>query len=179
MRDKRWFGKTRTLDQQMTGLESLWPLLHGQSVLDIGCAEGLLSRECVKHGAAIVYGIDNRISAITAANLDAPKNCTFAVRDANSYSPVAGFDVVLMLAVLHKLRDPSAAFRRLLGACSDLCVVRLPHNDWPVLRDPRSGDRPHNLAAVAESAGFELLRVADGPVADGQPPEWVGFFKRR
>jgi hypothetical protein len=36
------------------------------------------------------------------------------------------FDVVLLLAVLHKLRDPSAACARFARQARDLCVVRLP-----------------------------------------------------
>lgn len=180
---KTWFkvdGKgDRSLELQLTGLDRLWPAIVGRSVLDVGCAEGLISLQCEQAGARLVLGVEIRRDAVAIANERAfRRRVQFIPGDANTYDPAGRYDVVLLLAILHKLRDPSAAFERYLAACTELCVVRLPHDDWPVLRDPRSGNRPHDLAIAAARAGFGLEHVAEGPVADGKPAEWVGYFAR-
>ena len=40
--------------------------------------------------------------------------CTFDVEDVGIYKPSGTYDVVMALSILHKLRDPSAALRRLV-----------------------------------------------------------------
>jgi SAM-dependent methyltransferase len=169
----------RTLDQQLIGLDLLWPLVDNRSVLDVGCAEGLISIECCRQGAAYVHGIEIRADAVKLANHHGngwPFEAVHA--DARDYTPRQPYDVVLLLAVLHKLRDPSAALVRLVAAASRHVVIRLPHDDWPVLRDMRSGNRPHDLERVMLRCGFELYETADGPVDSGKPAEWVGYFSR-
>lgn len=170
----------RTFEQQLIGLEQLWPWVKGASVLDVGCAEGLIAIECERQGAENVLGVELRGDAVKRANeLARNRTASFLQADANVFTVAPlSFDVVLMLAILHKLRDPSAAFERYLRAARQLAVVRLPNDDWPVLRDARSGNRPHDLAAVAARAGFDMTGWAQGPVADGNPPEFVGYLTR-
>jgi trans-aconitate methyltransferase len=190
MPEARWFSEPgkpgfRSMALQKQGLEPLWTgALAGASVLDVGCAEGLISLKCLRGGAATVHGIDNRAGAIkaaakAAADAKVAKRCLFEVKDASTYAPARTYDVVLLLAVLHKLRDPSVAFQRFLRAADETCVVRLPRTDWPVLMDARSENVAHNLALVAEREGFELAGETDGPRVDDQPHEWVGYFARK
>lgn len=181
MGSKWWFtaggqAGTRTLEQQLTGLERLWPEVGGRTVFDLGAAEGAIAAECKRRGATAVEGIELRADAAARARSE------FGVEihhgDANTYNPRRDYDVVLMLAILHKLRDPSTVFARMLSCSRHLAVVRLRHCDWPVLRDARSGNLPHNLGAIAKAAGFALEHVADGPVDSGNPPEWCGYLQR-
>lgn len=169
----------RTLAQQLVGLDQLWPRVFGRKVLDVGCAEGLIALECCKSGASLVTGLELRSDAVRLANKGPESDFTAFCVDVNDHQTTAGaYDVVLLLAILHKLRDPSARFEHYLRAATELCVVRLPHDDWPVLRDARSGNKPHDLAAVAKRCGWRLDLVTEGPTVDGNPPEWVGFFVR-
>lgn len=181
MADKKWWfdapGRPgyRTLEQQLTGLDPLWPQLKNASVLDVGCAEGFISARCKHAGATVLDGIEIRKDAVARCR-DMGLNVIQA--DANEWIPPVQYDVVLLLAVLHKLRNPGNAFARFLERCDELCVVRLRHSDWPILRDARSGNKPFYLERIATGAGFGLEHVSEGPIDNGNPPEWVGYLRR-
>jgi SAM-dependent methyltransferase len=179
-----WFDKA-PLAQQLTGLESLLAMVTDKSVLDVGCAEGLILAECLDRGARTSYGVDIRQEAIERALEN--RQITLAARrsavglecaDVNDWRPHRHYDIVLLLGILHKLADPGKVFRRMLGHCKHTCVVRLPHDDWPVLTDARSGNKPHNLVAIAEDCGFEMIRIAAGPAVGGNPAQWTGYLQR-
>lgn len=175
-----WFsvpGKPghRTVEQQLTGLEPLWRELKNCKVLDVGAAEGYISLRAVEAGAELVDGIEIRASAVARCKA---MGLSVLQADANTWEPPIKYDVVLLLAVLHKLRHPYATFRRYLAACDDLCVVRLRHSDWPILKDARSGNVPVNLESAAKVSGFRLQQVTKGPRANGQPAEFVGYLRR-
>ena len=96
-----WFGHDRTLAQQMMGLDRLFAEIEGKDVLDVGCAEGLLSIECAKAGADVV-GIEIRAQAVhdamAAVNRDpiARQRVSVSQADANFYDPLdefTGFDI--------------------------------------------------------------------------------------
>jgi SAM-dependent methyltransferase len=179
-----WFDKA-PLAQQLTGLGLMLSMVTDKSVLDVGCAEGLILAECLDRGARTAYGVDIRQAAIERAlenkhiALAARRSCVgLECADVNDWRPHRHYDIVLLLGVLHKLADPSAVLRRMLGCCRNVCVVRLPHDDWPVLRDSRSGDKPHNLLAVAEDCGFLMARIEAGPKVGDTPPQWTGYLER-
>lgn len=184
-----WFGQTRTLEQQMTGLDELGGLVEGKTVLDIGCAEGAISLECLKRGARAVYGVELVPEFVTEARFQAKLAdraagthvpAAFIQGDANTWTPAADerYDVVLLLAVLQKLKDPSAACKRIAKCARDWVIVRLPPGAAPVIVDQRSGLQAHDIQYALREAGFELMAVTDGPVAEAGVPEWTGFFGR-
>lgn len=166
----RWFDKA-PFDQQRIGLELLWPSVKGKTVLDVGCAEGAISKACLHNGAKSVHGVDNRKDAIQEAAESVAGE--FWVADVDVWEPVGSYDIVLMLGVLHKLKDPESALARCLNACDGMAVIRLPQGQWPVLRDSRSGNEPQHLGALAESFGFKLAHTAEGPAS-----QWVGYLSR-
>lgn len=169
----------RTLDQQLMGLDPLFAEVEGKTVLDVGCAEGLISIECARRGAQWADGIEVREDAVQTARklvrtLSLHGDVTFDEGDANTYCPQGQYDIVLMLAVLHKLYDPSAACRRFAAAAKDLVVIRLPPATAPLVVDPRSLNEVHDIDAVMTRSGFVLyLQTNDGPFG-----EWVGYFRR-
>lgn len=180
-----WFGGHRTIEQQMTGLGQLWERVEGKNVLDIGCAEGVIALECLRRGAVGVCGVDNRADAIAEADRLARKaglsdRVLFGTADANTYDPRGPFDVILMLAILHKLRKPADSLMRFLTAAAPtaLVVLRTRQRDWPVLRDERSGLLPQDIRFCMYDHGFNLVHEDDGPIDNGEPPEWVGIFER-
>ncbi len=148
-------------------------------MLDVGCAEGLISFKCSEEGAESVHGVEivpDHVEAARrfAAKRSIPKHCTFEVGDANVYTPRQPYDIILMLAVLHKLRDPSAACARLVAHARTHVVIRLPPAGAPVIVDARSGGTPHDIGAVMKHCGFmEAFSSLDGPFG-----EWVGYYRR-
>jgi len=178
---KVWFGGDRTVEQQMVGLQKLWMEVKGKTVLDVGCAEGAISHECKRRGARYVHGVEHRRDAVDYANKKyaVEGEVSFACRDANTWSSEHSWDVVLLLSVLHKLRNPTLVLQRMAVSCNGLCVIRLPGDDWPILKDQRSGNEPHNLERVMDAAGFDLEDATEGATVDPHPPEWIGYFRRR
>lgn len=163
----------RTLEQQISGLEHLWPAVEGRTVLDLGCAEGLITQECARCGASLVCGIDVNGDALKTAHLhNRVQNVRFKQHDLNDGLDEPRYDVVLMLAVLHKLRDPERLLREVLATDPALVIVRLPPANAPVIIDARSGNRPCDTRAIAESMGFSLERVTHGHLS-----EWTGYFR--
>ena len=177
---KGWFqglGRDgdRSISQQMIGLEQLLLEVPGKSVLDAGCAEGLISIELARAGAASCVGIERIASYIPIAQNEAGQlPCSFVCADLNEYDVAAHgqVDIVIMLAILHKLKNPSAVCAALACLARDLVVIRLPPYGL-VIRDARSNNEPHDIGVVMASAGFQLESVVAGP-----REEWLGYFRR-
>lgn len=178
----RWFGGDRSLEQQLMGLEPMLAGIRGRSVLDVGCAEGAISLECAKRGARDVTGLEIRSDAVAAARSLAHggphrDSMAFYVADANTFTTTTRFDVVLMLAVLHKLKSPGAACRRLAALALELAVIRLPPASAPSIIDARSGHVPCNIDTVMNDLGFSLDLQHSGYT--GPLGEWMGYYRRQ
>lgn len=102
---------------RLDGLADILPRARKASVLDIGCNRGAVSYDMVLAGAKLVHGIDNYAKGIEIANeyfadirsVESRFECVdlrggpTAIQKAfgNKYLPA--YDIVLMLAVYHKL----------------------------------------------------------------------------
>jgi 2-polyprenyl-3-methyl-5-hydroxy-6-metoxy-1,4-benzoquinol methylase len=177
---KPWFSINgavgdRTLKQQLKGLGDLRDRVVGKSVLDVGCAEGLISTYLFDQGASAVHGIEVRPDFVETANsLRGDRACTFEATDANDYAPVRDYDIVIMLALLHKLRDPTAACKRFAAAAREMVVLRLPPKGALVITDDRSNGEKHDIGRAMTSSGFMLKKANyDGPKA-----EFVAYYER-
>lgn len=178
--NKGWFrdiGRDgdRTVEQQMQGLEQVVAEVAGKTVIDVGCAEGLISLKLIDAGAKQTLGFEVvRGHVALARELAGAKPCKFVVADLN-HTDLRGTpkaDIVLMLAILHKLKDPSAVCAAFADLTLDLAVIRLPPSG-AVIVDARSMSLPHDIGAVMASRGFHLESVVDGPFN-----EWTGYFRR-
>ena len=173
---KPWFGPggDRTLAQQLIGLDVLRARVPGCSVLDVGCAEGAISLQLCDDGAAAVHGIEIRPDFVDAANAArGDRAALFEVANAETYTPKRPYDFVLMLAVLHKLSDPTAAVARLAAAAQRIVVVRLPPRHAPKVYDARSGFVLHDIDRVLRDCGFKHLHFTKGAF-----DEWTGYYLR-
>lgn len=176
-----WFGDAvsgrsgdRTLEQQLLGLYPLIASAEDKTILDVGCAEGLISLALADAGARYVHGIEMRADFVQVAkSLRGARQVDFTHADANDYKPQRRYDIVIMLAILHKLRDPSAACMRFADAAISSCVIRLPPEKAPLVVDNRSGNRPHDIQYAMQRAGFELAIVTRSHF-----DEWCGYFRR-
>ncbi len=177
---KSWFtingaAGDRTLKQQLKGLGDLRDRVTSKTVLDVGCAEGLISMYLFDHGAAAVHGLEVRPDFIDVANdLRGDRACTFEVADANDYAPVRQYDIVIMLAVLHKLRDPTAACKRFAAAAREMVVLRLPPKGALVVTDDRSKGEKHDIGRAMTSSGFQLKNAN----YDGPKGEFMAYYER-
>lgn len=100
-------------DIRLDGMLDIVVRARGATVMDIGCNRGLVGFEMANNGARLVHGCDNYERGIeTARQLFADlRNCEsqFEVLDLRQGAPglavfgVARYDIVLMLAVYHKL----------------------------------------------------------------------------
>lgn len=183
---KTWFPMNRgayerTLVDQLKGLrpvidEVRTARARGRplSVLDVGCAEGLIGIELAKQGAARVHGVEIVPERVRDANrLRGSLPCSFEEGDVGTYEPRQAFDVVMALSILHKLPDPSAALYRLTAMVADrLVVIRLPPGNGPMVIDPRSGNKPHDLDKVLRGLHFNLEHEAEGHL-----DEWIGIWR--
>lgn len=164
----------RDLLDQMKGLRPALREAAGATVLDLGCAEGLIAREFVRAGAAAVHGVEIVPDAVNEARRQCNGLPVFITEaDLNKYRIKVGADIVLMLAILHKLRDPAARAHEFGCLAQRLAVVRLPPKDAPYVIDERSGNKPHDIRGALERAGLILVDVRRGHFN-----EWTGYFRR-
>ena len=174
-----WFGGDRTFEQQMTGLDWLVDsdLLLNKTVLDFGCAEGLIGQRLVETLAFSVYGVELLPERVKQARKIAKQKgilSHYEVADANDWTPKSEFDITLALAILHKLKDPSTVTRRLARATREMIVLRLPPATGSTIVDRRSGNVPHDIDAVLREEGFVQERAGNtGPLG-----EWIGVYRR-
>lgn len=181
---KPWFSidgapGDRTLDQQLKGLERLPELVRDNLVLDVGCAEGLISYWCAHMGARRVLGTDVRQEMIWAAQqrlLQAAGRVGFLQHDLDTPLPadivLLQPDVVLALGVLHKLQDPETALARLAAAAGQWLVIRLPADEGPNVISRASGATA-NCTVELRRAGLQLAGVTLG-----HENEWIGWYHR-
>lgn len=182
----RWFrikGEAdgdRTLAEQLMGLDPMFAEVQGKSVLDLGAAEGLISIECARRGAASVRGLE-----IVSGHVDIARRlgrglpCRFECADvavmakeemeAGKTRPV---DIVLALAILHKLRHPQTV-AKYIAAIAGLAVVRYPEGSMGVIRDERSGFTAFDVPTFFRDRGFKIERSEHGPRG-----EYMHYFRR-
>lgn len=181
---KGWFNipgqqdGARTVEMQMRGLSHALAEARGKTVLDIGCAEGCISFEFMLAGASKVFGFDCNDKLLSTAVLARRKlprakrlrteflRCDFAEM------PRGKWDIVLALAIIHKLPEPADAVRRVAGSCKRLVVIRLPRDSTGEIVSKHTA-RPCNVNEVMQDCGFALERVVQGP-----PRELVQYWRR-
>lgn len=142
MRRKGWFRipgvqeGERTLAQQMKGLTPALAAAPGRSVLDLGCAEGLIALEFARAGARSVRALDCNMELLATARVmqaGLAKNqgrASVEFEAGNVADLVAApgerYDLVLALAIVHKMRRPAALLKYIAQVCGELAVLRLP-----------------------------------------------------
>jgi len=135
----QWFKKEandnghRSLEEQMRGLEKALRMAKGKSVLDLGCAEGFISKEFLKAGAESLTGIDITKTFIAEAVEQCKdfSNAKFIRSNLDAYIKSihkGKYDIVLALAIIHKAKNPNDFLKLAIDSCnpSGLIVIRYP-----------------------------------------------------
>lgn len=170
----------RTLDDQLKGLDPAIAASKGKTVLDLGCAEGLVAGAFADAGADHVLGaewVDASVNVGRALMRGKPVTILRAdLNDGATLNWISGLDfqVCLMLAILHKLREPGVLLRTVARRRPELIVVRLPPATAPLIVDKRSGNRPCDVKVNLETHGYALEQVTRGHF-----DEWCGYFRRQ
>jgi 2-polyprenyl-3-methyl-5-hydroxy-6-metoxy-1,4-benzoquinol methylase len=116
---KGWFklpgqDGDRSVKGQLVGLARALEACRGKTVLDLGCAEGAIALEFARAGATRILGVEVVAEHLEVARrLCAGYPCEFRHEDLNRTRLAEGeqFDVVLALAIIHKLKHPAERLR--------------------------------------------------------------------
>jgi predicted RNA methylase len=171
----------RTIKEQMAAVLPALAEAADKRVLDLGCAEGLMTLEFHKAGAAFVHGMEYVEEHVAVArqlseNI-AHTRVKFSHVDLRKPPPVEQYDIVLCLGVLHKLLDPAPGLSWAISCTKDLILMRSGRRQtggwiYSKHRDNLSVDSH----AVLKESGFVLERSLLGP-----PPheERVDYWRRQ
>ena len=160
----------RTLEEGIRGIEVLRHEAKGATVLDLGCAEGLIARWFIEAGARSADGLDcdRRALALGHALAERRDGRKLHLWWADFDDPAtwpglkADYDIVLCLSVLHKLKAPEPLLDFAIGKARRWLAVRAP---------ARTLKNSFAIKTTIEEAGFRMVsEVMDIP--------WVGIFRR-
>jgi len=173
-------GGDRTLDEQLLGLQPALDEAAGKTVCDLGTAEGLIALQFALAGARSVYGCDYNTALLAEAQAQLANHpglpVHFEYRDLcesirGGWQPK--FDIVLALAILHKLDDPAAGVKLCADMARDLIVLRLPLGSTGVIRSKHVRHTRADVGALLLKSGFKRERKERGPRG-----EWVQYWRK-
>src|SRR5262249_45155493 len=129
-----------TPDWDRTSIDGIFfaDQLDGESILDIGSAQGRFCIEALRRGAASATGLETSPECIRQARriaemLDVRPRPTYLREDVEHWTaPAKSFDRVLCLNVLHHFYDPISVLHKLLS----ITRKRLYLEVAPVFRKP-------------------------------------------
>ena len=128
-----------------------------------------------KAGAIAVHGVEIVAAHVAVGNkLRGDLPITFEVGDANVWRPRRHYDVIAMLALLQKVKDPTRVCAEIVEFAREMVVLRLPPKHAPTIIDDRSGNQPHHIGETMKRAGFYLEHAG----YEGAFGEWVGNYRR-
>lgn len=176
----------RTVEEQLQGLEAIAHRFRNASVLDLGCAEGLIGKHCVTAWRARAA---DGVGCVTTELEEARRQCAglpmrffegdfrkLDERDRLLDVLHPSYDIVLLLSILHKLRDPIAFLQWALRFADDVVVIRLPS---PVIEPRRVGDQ----AQLVHEWMRKRYRILCEPQTCIEPysgqREWMGVYEIR
>lgn len=173
----------RTFEEQARALEPAFAQAQGKTVLDLGCAEGLLSHEFARRGAKEVVGFDcNEVILDVARSLGRGlPTCSFARVDLNKlivkHRPTQKFDIVLALAVVHKLHDMEAGLRWVARSVArgGLLIMRTSARydaDRDILRNKRDHSKSIRITPLLAEEGVALESVVPGQNRFGEDAQY-------
>lgn len=120
----------RTPEEQLKGLQPALAVCNGKRVLDLGCAEGAISREFAMSGAH-VFGLDMLEDHLAVARQICQGMTVKFVRSElaewiRNHPEPEQFDIVLALSVAHKLHHPGMLITFAARSAREMVVFRGP-----------------------------------------------------
>lgn len=164
--NKGWFtipgvrAGDRTLKEQMLGLDLALKETAGKTVLDLGCAEGLIAREFARAGAKSVLGVEllEEHLKIARAQCKSFPQMQFIQAHLGDYikarESFPQYDIVLALGIIHKLEDPAVPLRFAAQSARSLLVFRAPAKKYDGLIKSKHTDIKCDVPKIMKSEGF-------------------------
>lgn len=166
-------GTKDTLNELNTRID-LPERLDGQTVLDIGAAEGFYAFECEKRGA-LVTAVDVRTAAQSGFGLvpslmgSKSKHVHGSIYNLDA-AVIGQYDLVLCLGVLYHLRYPLLALDNLWSICKDRLIIESQICDRYFLNQHQ---QPVHLDAFApELAHASLAQFYPGAQLGSDVSNW-------
>ena len=128
----------------------------GESVLDVGCAQGLFCFEAERRGASVVHGVDIKLERFETARLLArlqQSRAEFYLRDVSEWPITQRYDVVLLLNVIHHLHFPLKVLYDLSQITNRILIV-----EFPGMTDPKYCDTVQSDSGSGD--GMPLIGVS-------------------
>ena len=187
MTRKGWFkidgvqDGDRTAEEQLTGLRPALDQASGKTVLDLGCAEGLISKRFAQAGATVL-GIELLNDHLEVArNVCNGLPVTFICASLEPYIHATPnpeqFDIVLALSIAHKLKEPDLLLSFAARSARDLVVFRGPGKKsmfWDGWLKAKFGDGKCHVPTVMAEHGF-----VDEGILDSARGERVQYWRRK
>lgn len=156
----------RTLEEQIFALQPALAECKGKTVLDMGCAEGLISFEFAKAGATRVLGIDVVYAHLEVANSlkgDLPVEFKrYNLKKVRGERAGVKFDIVLALGVIHKMDYPIHALEWAARSCNDLLLLRSGLGARNGIIKGKHSGITCDSHAVLKREGFKLEKTEKG-----------------
>ena len=178
------YGSTNPIVRRLMGgfraeLDELWEIAAPQSVLDVGCGEGVLTVEWAERlGDRRVVGVDLDDPDLRAEWERRPRpNLEFLAADAGVLPFQADeFDVATAIEVLEHVPDPDATLRELARVARRRLIVSVPREPiWRLLNVARGaylgdlGNTPGHVNHWSK-VGFHSLLTRHGRVLEVRTP---------
>ena len=150
----------RTLKEQMIGLDAALEECSGNTVLDLGCAEGLISREFALRGAREVIGIEllqPHLDVAAKVCKDVPQVrfiCAHLGDYIKGLESIPQYDIVLALGIIHKLDDPAVPMRFAAQSAKSLLLFRAPAKKYDGLIKSKHTDIKCDVPKIMKEEGF-------------------------
>lgn len=169
----------RTLEEQMLGLEPALAFARGKSVLDLGCAEGLIALEFARAGATRVLGVELLASHLEVAREVCKGQAAIEFRCAHLDDYIAAhpapeaFDIVLALGIIHKLHNPKVPLDFAARSARALVCFRAPAKATDGVVWSKHSDVGVNVPKTLRGHGFR-----EGDTIPGVRGEAVQYWWR-
>lgn len=158
----------RTLDEQIDGVRPGLLMAPRKTVLDLGCAEALISREFALAGASRVLGIELIESHVKVARqvcADVPQVEIVHAHLADymkAHPDPEQFDIVLALSVIHKMHHPRILLEYAARSAKNLLLFRPPIHAVGGVTKSKHSSKSCNVPNTLAAQGFYLEHVEPG-----------------
>lgn len=182
--NKGWFkipgvrDGDRTIEEQMLGLGPALQECRGKTVLDLGCAEGVISREFARAGAKVLAIELLKEHLAIARKLCKDFDVTFVQAHIDDYIKLKAntdkFDIVLALGIIHKMPDPNTCLIFAAKSAKDLVLFRAPAKATKGVVKSKFTSKTCDVPRVMTSLGF-----VDEKIIEGTRNESVQYWRRK